>query len=197
MLASRLPMKRASASLPTKYGMFRVYVYHDSNNREHLALVKGEIQHQENVLLRLHSECLTGDLFGSLRCDCGEQLHRVLELCYKEKTAVILYLRQEGRGIGLLNKIKAYELQDHGLDTVEANHHLGFKSDERNYQNAAEIIHDLNIKSVKLITNNPAKIVGLEQHGVVVNQRIPLVVPPHQYNLRYLTAKKEKLGHQL
>src|SRR3989344_5007354 len=161
-------MKRASASLPTKYGTFRIYVYQHAG-KEHIALVKGDIQHKENIPIRLHSECITGDLFGSLRCDCGEQLEKTFEFLEKQKSGLILYLRQEGRGIGLLNKIKAYNLQEHGLDTVEANHHLGFKTDERDYGQAAQIIKDLGIRSVKLMTNNPAKVVGLERHGIIVN----------------------------
>src|SRR3989338_1175440 len=190
-------MKKATAILPTKNGNFRIYAYQDSQNREHLALVKGEIEFKENVPLRMHSECLTGDLLGSLRCDCGEQLEKTFELLSTENSGIILYLRQEGRDIGLLNKIKAYNLQEHGLDTVEANHHLGFKSDERDYRQAAEIIQDLKVKSVKLITNNPSKIVGLERHGIIVQERIPLVTKPQQHNRQYLLTKKEKLGHAL
>src|SRR3989344_3806998 len=182
-------MKKATAILPTKNGNFRIYAYQDSQKKEHVALVKGEIEHKENVPLRIHSECLTGDLLGSLRCDCGEQLEKTFELLSKEKSGIILYLRQEGRGIGLLNKIKAYELQEQGLDTVEANHHLGFKSDERDYQQAAEIIQDLRVKSVKIITNNPSKIVCLERYGVIVHGRIPLIIKSHPHNHHYLLTK--------
>jgi len=194
---SQASMKRASSLLPTKYGHFRIYVYQDQNKKEHLAIVKGDINHQENVPVRLHSECLTGDVFGSLRCDCGEQLEKTFVLLGKEKKGLVLYLRQEGRGIGLLNKIKAYDLQEHGLDTVEANHHLGFKSDEREYHQAAHILNDLGVRSVSLITNNPSKIIGLEKHGVIINKRISLVTTPHQHNQGYLLAKKSKLGHEL
>jgi 3,4-dihydroxy 2-butanone 4-phosphate synthase / GTP cyclohydrolase II len=189
-------MKRASSQLPTKHGGFRIYVYQDQH-KEHVALVKGKVEHKENVTLRLHSECLTGDILGSLKCDCGEQLKKTFDLLKNEKNAIIIYLRQEGRGIGLLNKIKAYELQEHGLDTVEANHHLGFKSDEREYSKAVYILKDLNVRSVKMITNNPSKIVGLEKHGVIVHERISLVTDSHEHNEHYLNTKRNKLGHEL
>jgi 3,4-dihydroxy 2-butanone 4-phosphate synthase / GTP cyclohydrolase II len=190
-------MKRASSELPTKHGNFRIYAYQDKNKKEHVALVKGNVDHKESIPLRLHSECLTGDILGSLKCDCGDQLTQTFDILMHEDAGVIIYLRQEGRGIGLLNKIKAYELQEHGLDTVEANHHLGFKSDEREYSKAVHILKDLNIRSVKMITNNPSKIIGLEKHGVIVNGRISLVTDKHHHNKNYLNTKRDKLGHEL
>jgi 3,4-dihydroxy 2-butanone 4-phosphate synthase/GTP cyclohydrolase II len=163
----------------------------------HVALVKGEIKPGDEVLVRVHSECLTGEVFGSKRCDCGEQLHRAMEMIKKEGKGVILYIRQEGRGIGFLNKLKAYELQDKGLDTVEANLKLGFRPDLRDYGIGAQILVDLGIRKMRLMTNNPRKIVGLEGYGLKVVERISLEVNPHEKNIIYLKTKKKKLGHML
>jgi 3,4-dihydroxy 2-butanone 4-phosphate synthase/GTP cyclohydrolase II len=163
----------------------------------HLALVKGEIKQGDDVLVRVHSECLTGDVFGSRRCDCGEQLHRAMEIIHEKGRGVILYMRQEGRGIGLVNKLKAYELQDKGLDTVEANIKLGFKADLRDYGIGAQILVDLGVRKMRLMTNNPKKIVGLEGYGLKVVERVPVETSPHERNLVYLKTKKKKLGHML
>ncbi len=182
----------AEASLPTRHGPFRMVGF----DGEHLALVKGELAGTP-TLVRLHSECLTGDVFGSLRCDCGEQLDRALEMIATRGHGVLLYLRQEGRGIGLLNKIRAYHLQDGGHDTVEANHALGFADDERDYQVAAEMLQALGVTRVELITNNPRKIEGLERHGIAVTGRLDLHIGPNHENERYLETKREKLGHLL
>lgn len=192
----RLVRKTALTRLPTKYGDFIAYGYENIlNGDQHLALVKGNISGARNVLTRVHSECLTGDVFGSKRCDCGQQLAEALELIEKEGLGVLLYMRQEGRGIGLLNKLKAYELQEKGVDTVEANELLGFPSDLRDYGIGAQILADLGLSTLRLITNNPRKIVGLEGYGLKVVERVPLSVKPNQYNLNYLKTKLEKLGH--
>ncbi len=184
--------------LPTEYGDFTVMAYaNDVDSNIHLALVKGEIKKDEPVLVRVHSECLTGDVFGSRRCDCGEQLHKAMAMLEHEGQGVILYMRQEGRGIGLVNKLKAYELQDKGLDTVEANLKLGFKPDLRDYGIGAQILVDLGVRKMKLMTNNPKKIVGLEGYGLKVVERVPMEIKPHERNLVYLKTKKKKLGHML
>ncbi len=185
--------------LPTEYGGdFTAIAYgNDLDPNVHIALVKGEIEPDEPVLVRVHSECLTGDVFGSKRCDCGEQLHRAMEIIRDEGKGVILYMRQEGRGIGLVNKLKAYELQDKGLDTVEANLQLGFKADLRDYGIGAQILVDLGIRKMKIMTNNPKKIVGLEGYGLKVVERVPVEAKPHEKNLIYLKTKKKKLGHML
>lgn len=191
-------MKRKIATfLPTEYGDLTAYGYADDFGREHIALVMGEIE-KEDVLCRVHSECLTGEVFGSLKCDCKEQLETAFDLLNEHKSGVILYLRQEGRGIGLIEKLKAYELQHKGLDTVEANIQLGHQADERDYNIAYEILRDLNVKSVKLITNNPDKVAQLEQYGIKVTERVPLV-PQRitQYNKDYLSTKAEKMKHIL
>ncbi len=198
MRAERLVKRIAVTKLPTEYGDFTAIGYSnlvDSN--VHIALVKGEINPDEPVLVRVHSECLTGDVFGSKRCDCGEQLHKAMEMIEKEGRGVILYMRQEGRGIGLENKLKAYELQDRGLDTVEANIQLGFKPDLRDYGIGAQILVDLGVKNMRLMTNNPKKIVGLEGYGLKVVERVSIETKPHDKNLIYLKTKKKKLGHLL
>ena len=188
----------ATASLPTAYGEFIAIVYeNDIDNESHLVLVKGDINADDSVLVRVHSGCLTGDVFGSNRCDCGEQIHRSMDMIEKEGKGVVLYMHQEGRGIGLANKIRAYSLQDGGMDTVEANLELGFKPDLREYGIGAQILVDLGIKKLRLMTNNPRKIVGLEGYGLKIVERVPIEMPPHEKNLRYLRTKKHKLGHIL
>jgi 3,4-dihydroxy 2-butanone 4-phosphate synthase/GTP cyclohydrolase II len=185
-----------SSQIPTDYGIFKLYLYESSIDKyQHMALVKGDIKGKKDVLVRVHSECLTGDIFGSRRCDCGEQLHKSLKLIGERHRGVLLYMRQEGRGIGLVNKIKAYALQDKGLDTVEANEQLGFKPDLRDYGIGAQILADLGLKKIQLITNNPRKIVGLSGYGLEVVKRISMEVQPNSANVRYLETKKEKLGH--
>ncbi len=185
--------------LPTRYGgEFRLIAYdNDMDDKEHLAFVKGEIGPDDAVLVRVHSECLTGDVFGSLRCDCGEQLRNAMALIEKEGKGVVLYMRQEGRGIGLVNKIKAYRLQDEGADTVEANEALGFLPDLRDYGIGAQILHDLGVRKMRLITNNPRKIKGLEGYGLSVVERVPMECSPTKDNIHYLKTKREKLGHIL
>jgi 3,4-dihydroxy 2-butanone 4-phosphate synthase/GTP cyclohydrolase II len=188
-----------TVKMPTEYGgEFNAIAYtSDIDSNVHIALVKGEIKPEDDVLVRVHSQCLTGEVFGSRRCDCGEQLHRAMEMIKKEGKGVILYIRQEGRGIGLINKLKAYELQDKGLDTVEANLKLGFKPDLRNYGIGAQILVDLGVRNMRLMTNNPRKIVGLEGYGLKVVERVSIEANPHEKNIIYLKTKKKKLGHML
>jgi 3,4-dihydroxy 2-butanone 4-phosphate synthase / GTP cyclohydrolase II len=190
-----LVKKIVTTNLPTKYGNFKLFVYESLVDKtHHLAFVKGDVKNKKNVLVRVHSSCFTGDILGSLRCDCGDQLHNALELVNKNG-GVVLYLAQEGRGIGLVNKLKAYELQDKGLDTVEANLALGFDADLRNYGIGAQILKDLGLSSIKLLTNNPRKIVGLEGYGLKVSKRVPIIIKCNPNNERYIKTKKIKLGH--
>ena len=185
----------ARANLPTRYGVFEAFVYDTPEHEEHMALTLGVINDGGPVLVRAHSECLTGDVFGSSRCDCGEQLADSLRLLQEQGRGVLLYLRQEGRGIGLANKISAYALQERGLDTVEANLALGLPEDGRDYRVAAEMLLDLGVRRARLLTNNPAKVEGLERHGVEVVERVPLRISPNPSNLGYLRTKREKMGH--
>ncbi len=189
----------AVTKLPTSYGNeFTAILYaNDIDRQNHIALVKGDIKPEDEVMVRVHSECLTGDVFGSMRCDCGEQLHNAMHMIDAEGKGVILYMRQEGRGIGLEGKLKAYELQDKGKDTVEANLALGYKADLRDYGVGAQILRDLGIRKLKLLTNNPKKIVGLEGYGLTVTARVPIEMHPHAKNIHYLKVKKNKLGHML
>jgi 3,4-dihydroxy 2-butanone 4-phosphate synthase/GTP cyclohydrolase II len=194
----RLVHRIADARLPTEYGEWRVIGYrNDVDDREHIALVFGDVKEGEGVLVRMHSKCLTGDVFGSLRCDCGWQLQAAMATIQERGRGVVVYLDQEGRGIGLLNKLKAYELQDTGADTVEANERLGFKPDLRNYGIGAQILLDLGLKSIRPMTNNPRKLVGLEGYGLSVEERVPIVPPATSENQGYLDAKRDKLGHLL
>jgi 3,4-dihydroxy 2-butanone 4-phosphate synthase/GTP cyclohydrolase II len=193
-----LVQRIASASLPTEHGDFRVYAYESNIDREtHVALVKGDIGDGENVLVRVHSRCLTGDVFHSARCDCGPQLEAAMDKIAAEGRGVLLYLNQEGRGIGLANKIRAYELQDQGLDTVEANERLGFKADQRDYGIGVQILKDLGVRSMRLLSNNPRKLVGIEGYNLSVAEWIPLEIPVSEHTRRYLQTKKDKLGHKL
>jgi 3,4-dihydroxy 2-butanone 4-phosphate synthase/GTP cyclohydrolase II len=188
----------ASVLLPTKWGLFTLHAYEsDIDWREHLALVAGNIGTGDPTLVRVHSECLTGDMLGSIRCDCGEQLAAALRAIQQEGQGVLLYMRQEGRGIGLLNKLRAYELQESGLDTVEANERLGFDADLRDYGIGAQILYDLGIRRIRMMTNNPRKIAGIQGHGLEVVERVPIEIPPQKHTIRYLQTKRTKLGHLL
>lgn len=191
--------RAVEATIPTAHaGEFRIIVYeNDVDHMQHIALVKGEIDPQKPVLVRVHSECLTGDIFGSLRCDCGDQLHEAMKMIEKDGSGVLLYIRQEGRGIGLVNKLKAYVLQDQGFDTVDANLELGFQADLRNYGIGAQVLVDLGVRKMRLITNNPKKMIGLEGYGLSIIEQIPIEIPPNDYNRCYLECKKNRMGHTL
>ncbi len=190
--------KGETVNMPTKYGDFKLIPFRQkSNDQEHVALVKGEWDEDEPVLVRVHSSCMTGDIFGSLRCECGEQLHLAMQKIQKEGKGVIVYMNQEGRGIGLMNKIKAYKLQEEGYDTVDANVHLGFKPDERDYGVGAQILREVGVKKMRLMTNNPVKRIGLESYGLQIVENIPVEIEPNEYNMFYIKTKKEKMGHTL
>ena len=194
----RLVRRVATANLPTAYGVFQVYAYESIiDNETHIALVSGEVDDGQEIIVRVHSRCLTGDVFHSSRCDCGAQLDAALQRIEREGRGVLLYLNQEGRGIGLSNKIRAYELQDQGFDTVEANERLGFKPDQRDYGIGAQILGDLGVRTMRLLTNNPRKFVGLEGYGLSVVSSLPIEIPPSEFTRAYLKAKKDKLGHKL
>jgi len=194
----KLIEKAAEINLPTKWGDFRAVTYRSTINSEtHIAFIKGDIKDKKNILVRVHSQCLTGDTFGSMRCDCGDQLDNAFKMINKKGRGVLLYMAQEGRGIGLCNKMKAYELQEKGMDTVEANLHLGFDADLRDYGIGAQILSDLGLSTIHLMTNNPKKIVGLEGYGLEITKRISIKIPPNKNNKRYLHTKKEKMNHML
>jgi 3,4-dihydroxy 2-butanone 4-phosphate synthase / GTP cyclohydrolase II len=194
----KLVERTAQVRLPTEYGEFVAIAYREKlTGRPHLALVRGDVDGAEDVLVRVHSECLTGDVFHSLRCDCGEQLDLALQRIAAEERGVLLYMAQEGRGIGLLNKLKAYELQEEGLDTVEANLELGFPADAREWGIGNQILADLGLTTIRILTNNPRKLAGIEGFGLTVVEQVPLEVPPHAENVRYLRTKRDKLGHRL
>lgn len=197
-LHNALVERGETVQLPTEYGDFMLTPFRQlTNGLEHIVLVKGEWQEDEPVLCRVHSSCMTGDIFGSKRCECGEQLHKAMQMVEKEGKGIIVYMNQEGRGIGLMNKIRAYKLQEQGEDTVEANIHLGFQPDERNYGIGAQILQMMGAKKLRLMTNNPVKRVGLESYGIEIVENIPIEIAPNPYNLRYMQTKKEKMYHNL
>ena len=184
--------------LPTIYGHFRLIPFRQtSNGLEHMALIKGEWKDDEPILVRVHSSCATGDILGSMRCDCGEQLHKSMQMIEKEGKGVVIYMQQEGRGIGLMNKIAAYKLQEQGLDTVDANVHLGFKPDERDYGCGAQMLRHLHVHKMRLMTNNPTKRVGLEAYGLEIVENVPIEITPNRYDIKYLRTKRDRMGHQL
>ena len=184
--------------MPTKYGDFRLVAYKQSNSsEEHFALVKGEWEKDEPVLVRVHSSCITGDILGSMRCDCGDQLHNAMKMVEQEGKGVILYMMQEGRGIGFMNKLRAYKLQEEGMDTVDANLALGFKADQRDFGIGAQILRDLNVTKMKLITNNPKKRAALKGYGLEIVENVPIQTVPNEFNQRYLDTKRDKMGHEL
>ena len=190
--------KGEEVDMPTEWGHFRLIPFRQkSNGLEHMALIKGEWREEDPILVRVHSSCMTGDILGSKRCDCGEQLHKAMQMIEQEGRGVIVYMQQEGRGIGLMNKIAAYKLQEQGLDTVDANVHLGFKPDERDYGCGAQILRQLGVQKMRLMTNNPVKRVGLEGYGLEIVENVPIETTPNEYNLRYLQTKKERMGHIL
>jgi 3,4-dihydroxy 2-butanone 4-phosphate synthase/GTP cyclohydrolase II len=196
MTREKLVQRIVTTHLPSKYGTFDIALYRsETDSKEHIALVKGEILPDVATLVRVHSECLTGDIFGSLRCDCNEQLMAALLMVEKAGSGVVLYMRQEGRGIGLVNKLKAYRLQDEGLDTVEANEKLGFRADLRDYGIGAQILRDLGVRKMRLMTNNPKKVVGLRGYGLELVERVPLEIDPNEINVSYLRTKRDKMGH--
>jgi 3,4-dihydroxy 2-butanone 4-phosphate synthase/GTP cyclohydrolase II len=193
-----LIVEGVKVKMPTEYGNFELIPFlQKSNGLEHVALIKGEWNENEPVLVRVHSSCVTGDIFGSLRCDCGDQLHKAMQMVEKEGKGVVIYMNQEGRGIGLMNKIRAYKLQEEGYDTVDANLHLGFKDDERDYGVGAQILRNLGVKKIRLITNNPVKRVGLEGYGLEIVDIVPNIIPPNEYNKKYLETKEHRMGHYL
>ena len=190
--------KGEEVDMPTEYGHFRLIPFRQkSNGLEHMALIKGEWKEGEPVLVRVHSSCATGDILGSKRCDCGEQLHKAMQMIEQEGKGVVVYIMQEGRGIGLMNKIAAYKLQEEGYDTVDANVHLGFKADERDYGCGAQILRQLGVQKMRLMTNNPVKRVGLEAYGLEIVENVPIETTPNEYNRRYLKTKKDRMGHTL
>ncbi len=194
----RLVERQVEVKMPTKYGDFKLIAYKQlSSNEEHFALVKGEWEKDEPVMVRVHSSCITGDILGSLRCDCGDQLHNAMKMVEKEGKGVILYMMQEGRGIGFMNKLKAYKLQEEGMDTVDANLALGFKADQRDFGIGAQILRDLNVTKMKLITNNPKKRAALKGYGLEIVENVPIQTVPNEYNQKYLDTKRDKMGHEL
>ena len=189
-----------SVNMPTKFGNFKLKIFKEKNNpnaQEHLALVKGTWEKDEAIMVRVHSSCFTGDILGSLRCDCGDQLHEAMKMVEKEGKGVVLYMNQEGRGIGLLNKLKAYNLQEAGMDTVEANIHLGFQADQRDYGLGAQILRELGIKNIKLISNNPKKRAGLKGYGLNIVGTVPIIIEPNPHNESYLNTKRDKMGPEI
>ena len=190
--------KGEEVDMPTEHGHFRLIPFRQkSNGLEHIALIKGEWSEEESIPVRVHSSCMTGDIFGSQRCDCGDQLHEAMKLIEKNGKGVIVYLNQEGRGIGLMNKMRAYKLQEEGMDTVDANLCLGFKADERDYGVGAEILRQVGVRKMKLITNNPVKRIGLESYGLTITENISIEIEPNNYNTKYLRTKAERMGHTL